>query len=95
MAGMTDEQKAQYLLDMERHYAQCKRIEAERRKKEAWTRKTGFNQMCYECPLLKAKCIGSKNQTWTNCLTREMHEKAAPRSGTSEKRQRHMNQKSI
>ena len=92
MSAMTDEQKAQYLLDLERERIQMERIEAERIKKESWSHRTGFNPMCYKCPLLKGKCMGSKNHTWTGCASREVYErekeKAATRWIRSGKRQK-------
>ena len=37
---------------------------------KAWVSKTGFNQMCFRCPVLLEKCIGSKNKTWHVCHRR-------------------------
>ena len=37
---------------------------------KTWGIRTGFNQMCFECPLLHSKCIGSRNKTWQSCHKR-------------------------
>ena len=37
---------------------------------KAWVSQTGFNQMCFRCPVLLEKCIGSKNKTWHVCYRR-------------------------
>ena len=37
---------------------------------KAWVSQTGFNQMCFRCPVLLEKCIGSKNKTWHVCHRR-------------------------
>ena len=37
---------------------------------KSWAAQTGFNQMCFRCPVLLEKCIGSKNKTWHVCHRR-------------------------
>lgn len=46
---------------------------------QAWANRTGLNAMCYQCPLLCKKCIGSKNKTWTVCHRRKSVEYEAER----------------
>lgn len=40
-----------------------------------WCKSTGFNEMCYKCPLLGSQCIGSRNYRWHYCVKRNSYER--------------------
>ena len=40
------------------------------RQAQNWSHSTGMNAMCFLCPLLHSKCIGSKNKLWNSCQRR-------------------------
>lgn len=42
---------------------------------EYWHRSTGWNRMCYKCPLIGSQCVGSQNDRWVDCTKRNTYER--------------------
>lgn len=42
---------------------------------EYWHHSTGWNRMCYKCPLLGSQCRGSRNDKWIDCVKRNCYER--------------------
>lgn len=55
--------------------AAVNREENEKKAITYWCHSTGFNEMCYKCPLLGSRCIGSRNYMWHDCVKRNAYER--------------------
>ena len=51
-----------------------KRADLEK-KIENWHRSTGFNRMCFECPLIGTQCRGGRTDRWHDCVKRNFYER--------------------
>lgn len=45
------------------------------RKNQNWCKMTGFNRMCFKCPLIGWQCQGATSQRWNDCNKRITYER--------------------